>query len=303
MNGSHFSLMALGLLSSALRAAVPVSGAGAYTQNFNPLSTGTVTWTQGSTVSSWHMHRTATTPPASLPAANGSGTFTGNAYNLGVAGAADRALGSAPTTAHGNYSRVLILRNAGASALRITRVEYGIEVYRTNQFLTTVEPVNFSWQLAATESALTAPLAAAGTLTGYTTDAGLGMNILFTGAGMPAAPGQVAPPVTFTRSAAPASPLLVNPGQFLALRWEDINESNSTDAYLGLDDVSVEYQPVVCLVTPEILSLQRNDNGTPSLLTDDTWGFTLRVTGVATGAQGWSAAAPAISGSPLGVSE
>ncbi len=286
----------LWMAACALRAAVSISGTGAITQNFDSLGTGSVAWSQGVTVNSWHLHRSATTPPITLTASNGSGSFAGNAYNLGVSGAADRALGTAATTSHGNYSRVLILRNTSATALQITRVSYAMEVYRTNQFLTTQEAINFSWQAAATEAALTSPLTTAGNLAGYTADAALSMNVVFTGPGMPAVAGQVAPPVALTRSAAPAAPILVNPGQYVALRWEDINESNSSDAYLGLDDVTVEYRPLVCLVTPQALSLARNDNGTPPLLTDDTWGFSLRVTGVAVGSQGWSAPALGISG-------
>jgi len=66
-----------------------------YSQNFDSLGTGTVAWTDNSTLSGWYLNSTVLGIPASLAASTGNNSG-GNAFNVGVAGAnpaTDRAIG------------------------------------------------------------------------------------------------------------------------------------------------------------------------------------------------------------------
>src|SRR5262245_21152119 len=105
-----FILFLLWFCRSAF-AAIGVSVPTTYTQNFDtlPKVAGT-NWTDNVTIPGWWLHRDGATPPNPAPIAisNGSGTWAANLYSLGATGAADRALGFVPTTAHGAYSFILI---------------------------------------------------------------------------------------------------------------------------------------------------------------------------------------------------
>ena len=290
------ALLCAFLSVSSLPAAVPVSGTGSYSQNFDTLpASGSAGWSQGITLPSWYVHRSTLGVPSSIAVTNGSGSWSQGLYSMGISGGADRALGSAPTTSHGVYSTAVIFQNTGSTLIRLTRVRYRTEIYRTNQSLSTAESILFSWKTAAQQSTLVNELNTTGQLSGWTADAGLSSpSITFNGAGMPGSSGQVNPPVAIAKDAAPALDILVPAGQFVALRWLDSNEANS-DAYLALDDVVVDWASVSCAITTQITNNTRNENGT-ALESDDTWAFQLAINGIGTGTRGWTIPALGLSG-------
>lgn len=279
-------LPALLFLPVAGEAALSVPGSTVISQNFNSLTTATgTTWANNSTIPGWWVHRASATNSPSINIADGSGTeWLGGLYSMGLV-AGERALGSSPISFHGSYSLVTILRNDSARALQVTNIRYDHEIYRTNSYTVSTENYPFSWRIETTESTITAALVNGTATSGWTEDAGLSRRgYSFTGAGFPAAAGVVNPPVTFTKNQAPSSPIVVPPGRFLALRWEDRNDVYS-DSYSGLDNVAVTFTELPCAVLPVVSGRTRNENGTP----DDTWSFNVTATGVDTGASpGWS---------------
>ena len=62
---------------SSLPAAVPVSGTGSYSQNFDTLpASGSAGWSQGITLPSWYVHRSTLGVPSSIAVTNGSGSWS-----------------------------------------------------------------------------------------------------------------------------------------------------------------------------------------------------------------------------------
>jgi hypothetical protein len=275
-------------------AAVTVSAPTTYTQNFNTLPSAAspvVTWNNNVTIPGWYLFRDGATPPTpTVVVSNGSGAWVANLYSLGAAGNADRALGSCPTTAHGAYSFNVIFQNTSAGPLKVSRVKFNVEVYRTNSVITTqTETLAFSRRFAATEAEIANALAGP-----WVTDTSL--DYVYPAQ---AVASQVRPPDVATVNKAPGADVTVLPGQFLSLRWTNANDGGE-DAYMGIDDVEVQFESPPCTISAAASSIVRNQNGTPADPNDDTLDFSLLVTGFGTGASGWkttNANIPVVTGS------
>ena len=291
-----FGILVLSMTSSSLISApVFVPGTSTYSQNFDSLPSG-VTWVQDGSLPGWWLNRSATLTLPTIVASDGSGTWSANLYNLGAAASLDRALGSTPTTAQGEYSHVVIFTNTHATnQVRLKQVSFKGEAYRHNSASANLEKISVSYLKADTLAAITggiSPAVAAG-LTGYTAIPVLDYT---TPAG---ADSQVHTPALETTISQALSiptvpmPITVDPGRFIALRFLNVNDGGS-DAYMGIDDLSVQFEELNCTLTASVSGIIRNEQGTPNVTSDDTIDFDLTVnaTGTSVG-NSWTIAGPA----------
>jgi predicted extracellular nuclease len=197
-----------------------------YSQNFNTLITsGTVLWTNDSTLTGWYAFRTGT---VNLVASNG-GSNTGNLYSFGTGTATDRALGSVGSGGTGTvYWGVRLVNNTG-STIPTIRVSYTGEQWRDGGNSPAVaQTVVFSYQTGASMTSLT---------TGTWTDE----NALdFTSPTFTTTAGALDGNLAANRVALSAD-ITINlaAGQEIMLRWMDINHPNN-DHGMAIDDISIE---------------------------------------------------------------
>ena len=116
------------------------------TENFDSLvSTGTnLTWTDNSTIPGWYSTR------ATYNSGTGSSN-TGALYSFGLAGAADRALGSVASGGTGTVYQAVRLTNNTGGTISSLDVSYAGEQWR-NGGNTTAHTLTFQYQVASPES-------------------------------------------------------------------------------------------------------------------------------------------------------
>ena len=293
------AVMLLAMSASPLMAAANLSGGTSYTQNFNTLSAAAgSTWFNDNTLRNWYLYRTVSDTPSVVSAPllvndNDPATvWAGGIYSLGALAGTDRALGSAPTGTMGNFSHIVILKNDTTSPIQITNVKYTVENWRENTTAGVTETIAFATRIAATEATLTSGLSI-----GYTDIPALAATIPQTGA----AAAVNDPSLDVTVNAPPPSTILVPAGNFVALRWLNINDAGS-DAYLGIDDVTISYAQVTTALTATATNVVRQSKGTANPA-DDTVSFTANVTGLgAVSPAGWvrASANPGVTGPASG---
>ena len=228
------ALGAIGLFSLSNANAGPVSmtASGTYTQNFNTLiSTGTGTWTDDATISSWYAKRSGT--GTSIAADSGSGT-AGNLYSYGASGNSDRAIGSigSSNAAAGNFAWGVQLKNDSASAATIGTVSYVGEQWR-NGGNTTANVVTFWYKISSTVITDLTPAAD----TGWTAITALNFSSPINTASAAALDGNAA---ANRVSVSSNINLSIPAGNYVMFRWKDPDHSG-TDHGLATDDVSIAY--------------------------------------------------------------
>ncbi|MDB6070746.1 MAG: endonuclease, partial [Verrucomicrobiales bacterium] len=277
-------------LVPALHGAIPLTGSGTVTQNFNTLPTGAgVEWNDNSTMPNWWLYRSNAAAPFPIPLLvndNVAATaFAAGVYSFGPTGGADRAFGSVPTGTLGEISQVVVLQNTGALPIQITNIAFAIEKWRENTTAGITERIDFSYQKNIDEFTITSALGAGWTdLNNY--------DVVVPHSGTASAIHN--PSINFPVSQAPVDAIVVDPGEYAAFRWLNPNESGS-DAYLGLDDVVISYLTLDGAIAAPPHNIARDSKGTASL-TDDTLSFTITPVGTGTvSPAGWvlSAALPA----------
>jgi hypothetical protein len=171
--------------------------------------------------------------------------------------------------------------------LQLSRVKFNVETFKTNSEATTrTETLQFFRRTAATEAEITSALAS-----NWTADPTL--DFLYP---TQAANSATRPPDVGTVNKAPSGLVTVLPNQFLALRWLNVNDGGQ-DAYTGLDNVEIEFTAPGCILSAGASGIIRNNNGTPANPSDDTFSFTVNVTGFNTGNSGWkSTTGPSVTG-------
>ncbi len=306
-------ILLLFLLGGAASAApIPLTGNTTYTQNFNALAVPTAagdaaaatTWTDDVTISGWYLYRAGN--GAAVPGFAGTnfayrytdgsaGPTVGNLYSMGVASNPDRAFATPSTTAAGEMAGIAVFHNTSVKVLELTNLAYNAEVLRTNNGAANTESITVWYNKAATQAALLTLTQAATTAAVYPTTKETGPNANYiTGwtrlsemdYTLPAqTPGVVN--LTTPISAAPTTAVRVNPGEFFAVRWGNVN-SAGTDADMGIDDVSLTFAEVnvATISATPATAIVRNENG-PGLA-DDTVTFNTTVTG-AGGGPSWTA--------------
>src|SRR5436190_20782923 len=98
----------------------------------------------------------------------------------------------------------------------------------------------------------------------------------------------VLPPDVQTFDSAPTSAtVLVQPGQFLAIRWSNINDGG-TDAIQGIDDLQLTFASSSgCIVDNIVTNVTRLPGANAASATDDSVQFTINATAVNGSVSGW----------------
>jgi hypothetical protein len=288
----------------------------------------TSTWTDDSTINGWWLARAGN--PASNPVTSptlaganmpyrthdGSvGHAVGNMFSVGVANTSERFLATPPTTNNntavggvpppwgGEWSSLVIFQNTNTTkAIDVTKVKYTAKLRRQNNaavnkdsifcsFLKSPSQATITTLTAATASAAVFPATVAtNPVSGYLTGWTQLPEFTYTSNGIaPVVPVNIDTPV----ESAPATTVRVGPGEFLGLRWSNINDAG-TDALLGIDDVEVTFAEVVAdAVIPSVSNVMRDAKGTLTDPTDDTVEFDLSVASSGSVSAGWTISAPA----------
>ncbi len=280
-----------GLVSAA---PIPINGTVVLSQNFDSLPTTTIAWVNDSTIPGWFVQINNGTPAAfTAQATNGGGaTALNGLLNCGATGAAERALGSKATSTgtNANIAYAVSFHNASNKPVQLSKVNYTGELWRTNSTAAGVaETFTVFYQVSPTAitdiiSGPNAAVAAAGT--SFTT----------LGAGANWTSPKLLPAATATDgndaanrtavSFTPASSIVVQPNQFLMIKWTDSNLAN-TDGYQAIDDASFEFTELNGSVVIAASARTRSDSGTPADNADDTFGFTANITGTGDANVAW----------------
>ncbi len=221
---------ALGFACLATGLAAQVSFTGSYSQNFDSLGAGAVTWTNNSTLPGWFAHQASgNQAPTTLNAPLAAGTGTGSNskglwFNFGSG--SDRALGGSPAGGTGAITYgVALTNNTGAT---ITQFNLSFDWERWfDSDITVDQTLTFAYSLDATSLTSGTFTSVSSASVTYSTPQG----------------SQVwaENPLVVSRSISITS---INwaPGGTLWLRWQDVNEADG-DHGVGIDNVSISAIP------------------------------------------------------------
>ncbi len=286
-------------VGSALAAPISITTTQVYTENFDSLGTADVPWADDSTLAGWLAEiNDGTTASGNAQAADGTTVLSG-LLNLGAAADGDRSLGS-KATGTGNFANIaygVLFKNDSAKAIRVTEVKYAGELWRTNTTAAGLAET-FTVFYQVSNSPITDVISGPSSATAA---AGTGFTALGAGANwasptnLPAASaldGNLAANrlVKTFDSSAVIPPLL--PGQYLMIKWTDTNLGR-TDGFQGIDDVSISFQELPCVINPTVTNVTRNLNGTPGDATDDRIDFSLSATAIGAPSGSWIVSGPA----------
>ncbi len=278
------------------------TGAAVISQNFNTIGSASTPWVNNSTVPGWYAQindgNTASgnfQPSTGAPALNGL-------INCGSAAApADRALGS-KANATGNLANIsyaVVVRNVGSLPVRLSRLRYAEELWRSGSVAspTQVEKVTAFYAvsdtpLASIASGPNAAVAAAGA--GFSTFPAAASTQISSATTATALDGNVAS----NRSAVDFSPAsgtgpLLFPGQYITIKWTDPNETTGVDGHQAIDDVTLDFLELPCALLATATSVVRQPGANLGDPADDTVAITLNVVGAGTlSGTGWSITGP-----------
>ncbi len=235
---------ALALLTLPLAAQVSLTGT--YSQNFDSLgTTGTTTmptgwshigalggnngtWSSSIPASGTTSAATAgTTNNTLIVSAGTSGSSNTQAYNLGVSGNTDRALGTSPTSGAGNILQLRLTNNTGAA---VSGLRIGYDIRRFGAGTGGAETLPGYWLFYSTNGGTTWSEATALRPTITTVPNSAGVSNF---------------PLTLVTFGSP-----VANGSEISLRWVDDNAvTPSPDQIIGLDNVSIQVPVVNSLPT------------------------------------------------------
>lgn len=226
------------LLSGLSIAQVSMTGSGSYTQDFNTLaSAGTnITWTDNVTIPNWYAQRTGT--GTTYDAGTGSSN-AGKLYSFGLAADADRALGSigSANAAAGNFAHGLQFQNNAATGIGNVSVSYTLEQWREGGGATPAAQSMTFWYKVSSTAITSLNPNSNGTWTQVTALTGTSPQFtLTTGAAING--NLAANRVSISNIVIPG--LVLAPGEFLMIKWEDPDQIGS-DHGLSIEDVAVSW--------------------------------------------------------------
>jgi hypothetical protein len=215
-----------------------ISATGTYSQDFNSLlSTGSVNdFIDNSTIPNWYSQRTGSN--ISYAANNGS-SLTGNLYSYGTTGSPERALGSigsSNTASGGDFANGILFQNVSGLLVTNFTISYTLEQWRKSN-VTEPQVVTFWYKVSSTAISDLEP-GANGTWVAVTAlDAASAVN---DGTAAAAVDGNTATYQTLVSNVSIAGLNLI-PGQFLMLKWDDVDHAGS-DHGLAIDDVTISWE-------------------------------------------------------------
>jgi hypothetical protein len=275
----------------ASAAPIAINGSQTYSQNFDSLGNTSVAWTDDSTLAGWYAQiNNAATANGTLQVSDGNDALSG-LLNVGATGAPDRALGS-KATGTGNFANIAYaasFHNTGATPVALSNLSYTGEMWRANTTANTVENFAVYYQISAAPvtNIISGPNSAnPAPGLGFTALAGGAADWSLSNAGSGVALDGNDPANKLAINV-PVSGITLAPGQYLTLKFTDQNEAG-TDGYQAIDDLSVQFTEVSGLVTATLSNPTRDFAGTLADPNDDTFGFTVNVTGSGGVAAGWT---------------
>lgn len=260
-------------------ASIPINPSVPYDQDFNSLTVGN--WFNNTNLPGWYLSKTANTTTPTLFASDGADAsvatpWVPNFYLLSeTANPTDHALGSSPTSTNfGNMASMVIFHNPTSNPVKLSHMQYNMEVYRNNN-TAIAESIIVSTLVGDSEAAVSTRIAEASTPGGWADDPSLAASYTS------AAPlgVQVTPAATVSVDSPPSSTITIPPGKYIAVRWLNVNDGGN-DAYLGIDDVHIFFESLAGSITGVVVGTPtRDQNGTPSDISDDKVVFSLLVSG------------------------
>ncbi|HEX2747790.1 MAG TPA: hypothetical protein VHM91_07320 [Verrucomicrobiales bacterium] len=312
---------------------IPVnSGALVYTQNFDTLPTesnnaaASSFWTDDSTLNGWSFYTAGNSvtptgpaglsytyyvsdgsaPPQTLPLQHGF-------YSLGAIASTDRALGLCPTTALGELSAMVIFQNTGATPVKLAHMKYTAEVYRANNTANNKDSLYVWWKTGATDTEFltntTALCSSNNTQFVLNTNTSTPTSYYITGwnnlpeftytYNNPVANAVLAPTTQAINSNV-ASSVVIQPNQYFALRFANINDAG-TDAVQGLDDLELTFEASSgCVVDGNVSGISRLPGADANSAADDTVQFTINAAATSGSPGGWKVPAGGLAGGTTG---
>jgi len=237
------SAMSLFGVASVHAAGLVFDNTGTYSQNFDSLPSVNSTWTDDTTLPGWFAARSGGTAAAGGITAINAGTGSSNAgalYSFGVAGTnpvTDRALGSVSSGTPGTITYGVLFQAPAGININNINVSYTGEQWRdggnnsgaaqsltVDYIISAVQPGVIATNVGTSAPALnfTSPTHAV-TTTGVALDGNAPANRTAISAGL--------------------TGVTVDGGQYLLLRWTDINDVGNDHA-LALDDLTITWTQV-----------------------------------------------------------
>ena len=228
-------ILAFLLLPFAVNAQINITTSGNNSQNFDALlNTGSVnSWNDNSTIPNYFAQRSGS--GSTYQAGTGS-SIVGNLYSFGASGSNERALGSvgSDNTTALNFAYGVLLQNNSGFTLNQLSVSYTLEQWR-NAGNTTPDEVTVWYKISNSPIADLTP----GTNVGWTQVAGLTTASTINTTPASALDGNLALNQMVLSNIMIPNLSLPN-GQYIMLKWEDINHVGNDDG-LGIDNVDLAW--------------------------------------------------------------
>ena len=215
--------------------------AGAYTNNFDSLGSASANWTNNLTLPGWYASK-GNGDATNYIASAGTGT-AGGIYSFGVNGThglSDRALGSLAGSST-TYAFGVRFVNDTVSAQSNITISCTGEQWRSGSS-NTPQTLAFSWQVAAT------PITNTYSVGGWANFPALNVVSPNLSAITNALDGNAATNRLILSSSV-LTGVVVNPGQELFLRWQDVDDGGFDNA-LAIDDLTVTFDAVSSVPEP-----------------------------------------------------
>lgn len=242
-NGSLLAIVTVAGLAMGANAAISYTGT-TYTENFDSLlNTGTANpWAQDSTLPGWVARRSAGGPDVATFRADNGASNAGGLDSYGATGGTDRALGSVCSGSTGTITFAVVLQNNTADVLNAFDLSFVGEQWRMGGSTAATTPslaqsLAFDYKTVAAFALTEVDTAA----TGYTAVPALNFSSpQFGPTTAVALDGNLA--ANQANLSATSLSMTWNPGEFLILRWTDINDVNN-DHGLAIDNLSFTATP------------------------------------------------------------
>lgn len=235
--------LAVAGMAAGANAALSFTGA-TYTQDFDSLlNTGTSNaWAQDSTLVGWIARRSAGGPDVTAYRADTGSSNAGGLDSYGAASDTDRALGSVCSGSTGTITFAVVLQNNTSDVLTSFDLSFVGEQWRMGGSTAATTPslaqtLAFDFKTVAAFAVADVDAAA----TGYTALPALNFTSPQFGPTTAAALDGNLPANQASLSATGVA-ITWNPGEFLVLRWTDINDANN-DHGLAIDNVTFNATP------------------------------------------------------------
>ena len=228
---------------------LPLPGTVQHMENFDTLPAASVAWSDHTILPGWRAQmNNGITGPGVLSYNDGSFVADG-LINCGSTGSTDRALGSKPTSTSGsaNVSCGVTFRNTSAAPVKLARLRYAAELWRSGQAASMQE--KFRVFYAVSEDP---PLSIASGASSPTAEPGPGFSALGTTADVilssPTTNTALNGNLAANRSVVDFSPVsgsepVIPAGHFFTIKWTDPNEPNF-DGHQAIDDVILNFVQV-----------------------------------------------------------